>query len=297
MAKDTYEYGGSKFGDGLDFQDRGETKPRGSFGKTRKAVSEFSTSAYDSAFMDFKDMDKWEKAFVAELPPQHKFVYDSYQQARRTGEELYDQFTKETRPILGEISKKLDSMVPQDSIFKAMTQKMKDKFWDAPPVGPDQTALDNQALQQMMNETLGGLDMMAAQRANEAEKKQTARSITEQKIGQEQHQDLIAVLSPIQQSLSRLETFALNVGSQISKKQLEISFRSYMLQGRGYEHARKSHLEMMDQFKAMVANTALPDYAKIERTERFKEMMRDRAMGGLQNALFGSGSAVGQLMD
>lgn len=296
MAKKTFDVDGGGFGDNLDYTEDFDAKPKSFAGKSRKAITDFSGSALDSSFNNFKDTDKWKRAIADELPPQHRFIYDSYESAKRTGDELYDQFVKETRPILGDITKKLDDMVDSDSRFKSITAKLKDKFYDPPATAVNQSSLDEEALSKVMAETFGGIDMLAQQRSEKSEKQETARAITEQQIGQEQHSELLRVLSPMQDTLARIETFKLQVETKIARKQLELQFRSYLVQGRTYEHLRKSHIELMEQVKVMVSNTGLPDYAKIEKGERFKEMMRDRAMDGVQNALFGKDTAIGQML-
>lgn len=296
MAKQTLDYDGGGFGDGLDYTDHSKPRPNTTIGKTRKAISEVGSSAYDSFYSDFTDTDKWKQAVVDELPTQHKYVYDSYEALTRTGGELYDQFTKETRPILGDISKKLDDMVGDDSFMKGFTRKIREKFYDPPVRQDSEETLMQEALARTMNETFGGLDALQQNRADEQEKRQTARDITEQQIGQEQHEETLRYLKPIADSARKLEIFKLQIESKFMKKNTELAFRSYILQGRMLEHSKKAHLEAMDQLKSIVSNTALPDFLKIEKTERFKEMMRDRMFGGLQNAMFGEESAFGQML-
>ena len=297
MAKDTYEYEGGGFGDGLDYNDSSDPLPKTRAGKTRKAIGEVAGGTYDSFFRDFKDTNKWKQAVVNELPKQHKFVYDTYESVMQTGDELYDQFTKETRPVLGEISKKLDDMVGEGSMFKGLTNKLKDKFYDPPVRQQGEASIMEDALGRVMTETFGGIDMLQQQREEKETKRRTAQNVTEQKLGQYQHEELLKAIQPMAVSISRLETYKLQIEAKFQRKQLELSFRSMMTQGRAYEHQKKSHLEMMDLVRAMVTNTALPEYAKIEKGERFKEMIRDRTYGGIQNALFGNDSAMGIMLN
>lgn len=296
MAKDSYTYEGG-FGDDLEYKERSTPKSRSFAGKARKGLTEIGEGAYEGFFDNFSDTNRWKDAVVSELPPQHRMVVETYDKAKQTGGELYDQFVTETKPVLGEISKKLDDMVSQDSRLKALTQALKNKFYTPPPSRPSEESLLEEALSRTMTETFGGIDQLAQIREDKAERRRTIRDVADSQMNNEQHEELVSLLTPMMGSISRIEQLKLNVETKVERKKVELMFRSYMIQGRTYEHLKKSHLEMMDQVKTLVHNTGLPDYAKIERTERFGEMIRDRMMGGIQDSMFGDDGPVGRVLN
>ncbi len=195
--------------------------------------------------------------------------------------ELYDQTVKELNPRINSIVAKLDRLVPESQKgVKGLLKKVESATSD----GSNYASTYNPEAQteQAIGMAMG--DVFKLQQ--EQSKIKEAKEIVRDKIDLDRHRQSTGVMDSIARSASILSQYTVNVNQAFQKKSLELQLRSYFGQKEYYGKSLTVLQELKAQQDAIVKNTALPEYAKITESERFKERAKNRFI----DSLYGEGS-------
>lgn len=295
MAKNDFRLDDMDFDKGLDFDFDYTPKRLGQM-TGREVVTETVGGLWDGAYDSAKDVSKWKGSLRRALPKGYQVAWDGLDKVSETVDSLYDQAEKSIKPILGQISEKIDSMVPEEyAKLKGITRGIKERF-EKPKSYGSSVSLETtmqQSVENLLKETFAKFDESQNTSDEKEDIKDTAKRLTEQKIAKDRHDQSTRFLSSINANLTKMNVYQEKVGVTIARKGLELNMRQYMMLGQIHQTQRTMADMVKNQLEAVRINTSLPEYKKITMSDRYKEDMKNRMVGSFNNKMFGESSMLG----
>ena len=298
MAKNDFRLNDMDFDKGLDFDFDYTPKRLGQM-SGREVVKETVGGLWDGAYDSAKDVRKWKSSFRRALPKGYQVAWDGLDKASDTVDSLYDQAEKSVKPILGQISEKLDSMVPEEfTKLKGISRGIKERF-EGPKSYGSSVSLETtmqKSVENLLKETFAKFDEAQNTSDEKEDIRDTAKRLTEQKIAKDRHDQSTRFLSSINANLTKMNVYQEKVGITIARKGLELNMRQYVMLGQIHQTQRTMADMLKNQLEAVRINTSLPEYKKITMTDRYKDDMKNRMIGSANNKLFGESSLLGSTL-
>lgn len=295
MAKNDFRLNDMDFDKGLDF-DFDYTPKRVGQMSGREVVKETVGGLWDGAYDSAKDISKWKNSFRGALPKGYQVAWDGLDKVSETVDSLYDQAEKSIKPILGQISEKLDAMVPEEyTKLKGISRGLKERF-EKPKSYGSTVSLETtmqQSVENLLKETFAKFDEAQNTSDEKEDIRDTAKRLTEQKIAKDRHDQSTRFLSSINANLTKMNVYQEKVGVTIARKGLELNMRQYMVLGQIHQTQRTMADMLKNQLEAVRINTSLPEYKKITMADRYKEDIKNRMIGSVNNKMFGESSMLG----
>lgn len=166
--------------------------------------------------------------------------------------------------------------------------KMLDRFLEKTEADTEQ---NQQASEEQMREAstqsvLSGIfdKQLEIQKALEA--KRDAEDAVEKKERISMNKMNIDVLSSIDANVSQNTAFSLQISKEYFRRSLELQFKSYYVQADMLRTMRDYYKGFSLQFENIVKNTGLPEFVKLNNTERLSEILRTQAVQGISKKVF-----------
>jgi len=102
----------------------------------------------------------------------------------------------------------------------------------------------------------------------------------------------IDILSNIDSNISNLSAFTLQISKEYYRKSLELQFKTYFVQADMLKTMREHYKGFSIQFDNIVKNTGLPEFVKLNNTERISEIMRTQMVQNTYKNLFSNSEYV-----
>ena len=99
-------------------------------------------------------------------------------------------------------------------------------------------------------------------------------------------------LTSIDNSISNLTAFTLQISKEYYRKSLELQYKSYFIQSDMLKTMKDSYKAFSLQFDGIVKNTGLPDFVKLRNTERLSEVVRTQTIQNVYQNLFSNNKYV-----
>ena len=266
------------FGSDIDFEiepPKDDRKP------ITKAAVGFATGAKDAAFSN-----QFVKRFIKKALP--KGYGDAMEMAGEgVGEasKLYNSTVKELKPTIKEMKRVTGRALSQveGKIPKKLADKL--KAWS------DSGKEDSSGGQTDFRESsiamqLGEVFEEQIKEANKQQQQNEVQNAVRDNMAQKRHTDIFEQLEGIRMSASRLSTYQDKVTVNFQRKSLELQYRQYYIMSDMLEEHKKANEQFKTNLSEIVKNTGLPEYAKIQNSERLGEMMRNKFMGNIYETIF-----------
>lgn len=298
MASDNeLNYDGFGFDKGLDMSfDEEQPKSLGDMSK-REVITEGINGTMRGVGKSLINHGKWIDAIRKELPGPFKETWKAFDDTKNSIGDLYDQAQKEIKPVLGQMAKSLDTIVPDNlKRTKKVTSFLKEKLYQAPGSSqPTPDEIRNRATEAMLGEVFKGL--AADTEANDQDKKQTnVRRLAEtgatQKIEQDRFNQNARLFSRMDNNIQKQTLYQERVGQAVDRKGLELSFRKYTLLAEISQQLRATEVRQTNQLSNITIHTGLPEYKKMRASDRFKDEAKRRMVDSAHNMMFGEGSMI-----
>lgn len=195
--------------------------------------------------------------------------------------ELYNQTVKELKPRLNKIFTNLDKLVPDNfrrtkDLLKAAEAKTGELNYGGSGIG-NQT---ESAVQSVLG------DVFKVQVAQD--KVQQIRDVARDEVDRKRYNASTGISLDMRKDISTLAQYTVNVNQAWQRKSLELQVRTYFETKEYFSKSLEFLKSNQVQNEALVKNTALPEYSKIQLSERFLQRGKDRMI----DKLYGAGSFV-----
>ena len=301
MGSQDYGYAGSNIDKDLepDYSKSGGVDSTGEMTK-RNVVFDSVGGAYTGFKNNILDTGKWTNSIREELPAPFKETWKTYDETKDTLLELHKSAVKQTKPILGQIAKAADALVPASfQRVKKLTTGLKETFYE-PPGGDYRQSpeeLRESATKAMMDEVFKTSSENKEETPGEQEKikkenklKKVADVVVGEQIEKDRYDQNLKLFSRMDSNLQKLGLYQEKVSASVDRKSLELSFRKYMLIAEVVQQLRNSEVRQTNQLQAIATNTALPETKKIHLSARVQETMKRRMNDSVTNRMFGEDS-------
>ena len=271
----------------------GQINPELRKGKKRTVVSDAISGSISGAKSTFSNPAFLAKVVKDSLPSSYGTVFGEAGKIAETSSALYDEAVKDIKPQLSRLAKKVDKLVPEEKkSLKKLTGKISSFFGDESDMskGPTKDQVQDQSIATSLGAIFGA--------QQEAQDNIQARSSAESKIRDQvehkRYESNFGILSSINDRIIRVSNYTEKVTQAYQKKSLELQFRSYFVQTEMLATTTKYFEAFKAQNDAITRNTALPEYVKINTSERFMQHSKNKFMEGAYNSIFGDDTPIGR---
>lgn len=226
------------------------------------------------------------------LPPTYGEIVDTVDKVAGTASSLYDQAGRELKPQAARMAKRVDKLVPDEyKKTKKITGKIAKLF--GAEDGPSSAQLTKEQVQDqsialVLAQTFGEQNDKMQKMQAERDTENRMQNVVNRRVSQSS----ISLLSSIDSNITRLTKYNDKINQAFQKKGLEVQYRT-MYEIRDLTTAVKTFSEVTrNQMEAIAKNTSLPEFVKINNSERFKDLARTKFFDKVQNSFFGEGTAV-----
>lgn len=217
--------------------------------------------------------DKIEKS----LPPGASYVFDTVDKTATGVRKIYDDSVKELRPHVKDLTKKIDKLVPANAqSLKKLSSKVAGFFDDGASNynGPSKEEMEDATITGALNSVF----QAQAQADMAVRAEDQARDSIKEAIDKKRHDTNLKVSLTSGRDLARIATYTDTINQAWQKKILELQYRQLFVQTDTFKNLEKYNEIFRVQLEAVAKNTALPEFVKIQESERFKEVIRDKFM-------------------
>lgn len=203
--------------------------------------------------------------------------------------DLYNQTFQELNPKINSIFKSLDRFVPESQkTLKKLVKKI-----DLATGGRDFNVSPSVSKEEQTEQAVAGIlgDVFEAQRAEG--KIAQAKQVVRDKIETDRFNQSFETSSGMARDISTIAQYTTKITQAYQRKDLEISARTYLANQEFHAKVVGLLETTRAQQEAIVKNTALPDYAKITKSEEFWQ----RTKGKVIDSLYGEGTPITKAMN
>jgi hypothetical protein len=275
------------FGNEFDFEEFSmEVKPPKN---KREAVERVGAGAWEGAKDTVKSASFFREFVKKALPRGFGDMVDLADQSATSVRELYNEGQKEAKPMFKDVGRMIDKMMPSSSKYlpksaEKMLKGFADKYRDQPQVGIGANAANDMAVAAMLSETFQYNAKEGARQEAKSDARETIRDV----VGNNRHNDNLAQLDGIRRSVVSMAAYQRRIEFNFHKKSLELQARHYYVAVDTLNETRRQNVRNTEMLSGILHNTSLPDLIKMTASEKFKDMLRNKVMGGIQDTVFGA---------
>jgi hypothetical protein len=274
------------FGSEFDFDEFSlEPKPV----KTkREAIERIGEGAWEGAKETVKSASFFRDFVKKALPRGYGDMLDLADQGATTVRELYNEGVKESKPMLKDVGRLIDKMMPSGSKYlpksaEKVLKNFADDVRDKAQTGVGANTANDMAVAAMLADTFKYDATESARR----EAKQDARETIRDAVNNKRHNLSMEQLDGIRRGVVSMAAYQRRIEFNYHKRSLELQARHYYVSVDMLNETKRNNLRTAEMLQAITHNTALPDLIKLKTSEKFKDMLRNKLMGGLQDGIFG----------
>lgn len=292
--KDRLDYGSMDWDASLDFDfDDTPVKAKGSR-KGNKPINHIVDGVADSMRSKFTDPSHLRGMMRKALPSGFGKAWDAVDQVGQDISRLQDEATKELRPQLAYLTRKIDNLIPESAgRVKRFSQSLREKMDSGRSIDNEFEASREDQVNQGVERMLADLEQGREARDDHRHQQSTARDLVRDRVDDKRFAINQQTLGVIANGVVAERRFREGFDISYKKKSLELQFRSYA--------AMSSLLNNFVQFSkrttkyqdANLVNTSLPEYAKTSTTQRWKANTQENLFNKANQSLFGKKSRVG----
>lgn len=271
--------------DKLDDLNFGEIdKPKNARESTLKVLRDAGSGAKDAFKFNKDNINSFVKAAMpSSLRNEY---YDAYDTILGTGgiKEAIDDSLKDIKSSAKSLSDSLKGVLPKEGKLAKVLDKITNKL-----------GLDDKTLEEQINNSNAALMETFRTELNNTFTKETSLALLQNNIQQKQFKSSLEVQNSINKNINVIRNFHLEITNSYYNKSLELQYRS-LLTNEGQLKALTEGFNLLKiQNEAIIKNTGLPEFVKIQTNEQFKQVMLANTATNIQNFLFKEISAINKI--
>ncbi|MCX6897038.1 MAG: hypothetical protein NTZ16_16440, partial [Verrucomicrobia bacterium] len=211
---------------------------------------------------------------------------------------LYDTAEKELKPAVNDLRKITSKILPKAD--KLLPKGLKAKLDQFASGYEDEYANSGRGDQRegLLQSSLNDMFRFQIEQAAGAEANGMARQQLSEVMSSVRHGESVFQLDAIRRSVSIMEQYHTKITVGYQRRSLELQTRQYYVAQEQLEETKRMLTLQSRELAAIRNNTGLPEYVKLNNSERLAEHLRNRFMGSATNAMFGAGADfLPKLMD
>lgn len=245
----------------------------------RKLTTGFAQGVKD----DLKDKRDASRKLKSILPPTYSSSIDVADETLGTVGNLYNTLRDETREGVKSVKR----------VARQAVGKHEDKLPDwmktrlNKVLGEEENTRREPTVEEQRNEeiqaTLGNIFEMQVRRDEAKDHEESGERAVQNALEGKRHETQLEQLFGIRQDVHRQVSYQDQVTARFQRKSLEIQYRQYFMTRDLFKVSEAAAKDTKEALQAIVKNTGLPEYRKIELTEAIGQQFRDNLTSGIQN--------------
>jgi len=219
------------------------------------------------------------------LPGEARYITDALDSTAGNVRKLYVDTTRELKPVVGQLAKTIDKLVPAEARIAKKVSTAAVNFFSEKRY--DTTYSKEEAENSAIEQALGGIFQAQSIQQGAERNYDKAEQHIKDGIDKKRFEDNMTVSVGMANAVTRLATYTETINQAFQKKNLELAYRSYFLQNDMFKHMQEYDKAMKIQGDAIVRNTGLPEFEKLNMSERFSDRLKTKTFDAFLNgALF-----------
>jgi predicted chitinase len=230
------------------------------------------------------------KVLKQALPDGYGAAIDTFDLAGQNLKKLYDSSEREFKPLVNDIKRTVDRLLPQNS--KVLPKALNDhlKAWAKTADGASSGMSQAQMRENNLTGTLGEVFKYQIETDAKNRAEDTARSNIKEQIEAKRSVFQMESLNSIKLSLQRLVDYQDKVTINYQRRSLELQYRQYFVQLDSFQHQRETSMQTRLLLEGIQKNTGLPDIRKIQGLGDYKDLIRNKFFNNIGSMMFGERS-------
>lgn len=279
--KDKFELDDFGFEKELDFEnmDFDIKPPKDDRKPVTKAVHGAVKGAKDTAFSN-----QFVKRFIKNaLPKGYGDAMEMAGEGLGEASKLYNSTAQEIKPTIKELKKVARRAIPkiEGKVPKGLAEKL--KKWTA---ASEESASGQDYRESGISSQLGEIFQEQMKAADASRQNDEVRDAIRENVAENRHKDIFEQLEGIRLSTVRLSQYQDKVTVKFQRKSLELQYRQYYVATDLLEEQKKANEQFKANLAEIVKNTGLPEYVKLQNSERLGDMMRNKFMSNIYDTIF-----------
>ena len=243
----------------------------------RNPVKKIASGAIKGVKSTLKDPQFIKKKTLQILPPGYSKAADLADEVGSELSDLYNSAAKELEPMRQMGTKALKSALPKlkGKLPKKIEAKLQDILDDAER---SKTSFGVNQDEANMSLELGEIFKTQMEHQESIREKEELADRAKTAINFKQHKESITELAGLKVGIDKLVGYQDSINFKFQKKTLELQYRQYYAQRDLLELSKTTNKAVIDSLNAIMKNTALPEFVKVQTTETGKQMLRERML-------------------
>lgn len=284
--KQKFELDDFGFDSDLDFSLEGD--PYKSVIKpNRSPVIEVLKGVRQGATSEVKSSNFFKNLVKHALPRGYGDAISLTEKSSRTLKNLYDNTQREIKPMTEDLKRTVARAIPhvEQKLPKNIADKLKE--WSKPNSGSGTSMNADEARDAGIQMQLAEIFKLQSETQVRENAKSSAKDSIKEGIAFTRHRDQLSQLDAMRIGIQQVANYQTNITTPYQRKSLELQYRQYFVAVDSLEENRKLAQVVSRQLDAIAHNTALPEFSKIQKSERFEEIVRNKFLTKTADTLFG----------
>lgn len=278
--------------DGLDFDYDGLEMDPMAVKDDRTPVVKVAAGAKNAAKEYVRDPAKVMQFMRSAMPPGYGKAFDIGRESVEEIQSLYNNVRETTKPAVRAVKNLTGAALPlaKGILPKKVYDRIKDLTGEESEYsyqGRSEEEETSNRVESLLGEIFEAQKSLDEQRDQRAEFKDQL----EEGVTQLRHKGQMEQLNQIRLAVQSLSSYQDRVLVNYQKRSLELQYRQYWTSAEALKDQKIANKTLLEQMQAVVKNTALPDYAKMNNKEAFLEQSRNKFVQDVRDSLFSSGSS------
>ncbi len=245
------------------------------------------TKAAEGVFQGAKDTafsNQFVRKFIkTALPKGYGDTMEMVGEGMGEASKLYNSTAKEIKPTIKELKKVAGRAMPhiEGKVPKGLAEKL--KKWAA---SAEESNSAQDYRESAISSQLGQIFQEQVKEADKNRQQDEVKDAIRENITEKRHTDIFDQLEGIRVATTRLSSYQDSVAVNYHRKSLELQYRQYYVAADLLEEQKKSNEQFKSSFAEIVKNTGLPEYVKIQNSERLSDLMRNKFMSNVYDTVF-----------
>ena len=223
------------------------------------------------------------------LPSEYNVGFNAVDSTVSDVRDLYNSATSQVRPLVNQMKRVGKKVAPQVSTVlpKGLSEKFKE-WSDSADGGTNRGPSKEQIRAANINQEIADFMVTQIQQDASTRNEQKTEKVIDSAVQQIRHKDTLTVLTDMSKSLSKVTAYNEVVTNKFYQKMISVNYQQLYLLADTLEETKITNVKTTEALAAIAKNTALPEFVKLQNSERFKEITRNKFFGVVNDNLFQS---------
>ena len=255
--------------------------------KGREVITDLASETLKATASNITDPSFILNVARRSLPSEYNVGFNAVDSTVSDVRDLYNSATSQVRPLVNQMKRVGKKVSPQ--VSTVLPKKLADKFkeWsDSADGGTNRGPSKEQIRAANINQEIADFMVTQIQQDATTRNEEKTEKVVDSAVQQIRHKDTLTVLTDMSKSLSKVTAYNEVVTNKFYQKMISVNYQQLYLLADTLEETKITNVKTTEALAAITKNTALPEFVKLQNSERFKEITRNKFFGVVNDNLF-----------